>query len=316
MSQFYNNSVFWIDVDKIKSNPYQPRREFDEQELKSLADSIRQYGVLQALVVTRQEVQKPDGGLDVEYELIAGERRLRASKLAGLREVPVLIRAGAEDNLMKLELAIIENVQREDLNPIERAKAFKQLSQEFKLTHEQIGKKVGKSRAFVTNTIRILDLPEIIIVALAEKKINEGHTRPLGMLNDRPAEQETLLKEIIFKKLNVREAEKLSRRVAQDKVRRNKYRNDPEVEEIQKNLAESLGMRVSIERYENGGVVSIDFFSNEELKKLFDLVRGVNSESAQIMAETSAEVAENPEIPQEGQDNNEEDLYSVQNFSV
>ena len=147
MSQFYNNSVFWIEVDKITPNPFQPRREFNQMELQSLADSIRQYGVLQALVVTRKEVQKEDGGIGVEYELIAGERRLRASKLAGLREVPVLIRDGEEDNLMKLELAIIENVQREDLSPLERARAFKKLVDDFGLTHIQVGKKVGKSRA-------------------------------------------------------------------------------------------------------------------------------------------------------------------------
>ena len=122
MSQFYQDSIFWIEVDKIKPNPFQPRRDFDEAALKSLSDSIRQYGVLQALVVTRNEIVKPDGGLAVEYELIAGERRLRASKLAGLREVPCLIKTGEDNNLMKLELAIIENVQREDLNPVDRAR--------------------------------------------------------------------------------------------------------------------------------------------------------------------------------------------------
>src|SRR5262249_6882699 len=120
MSQFYNDSIFWIDVDKIHPNPFQPRREFGESELQSLADSIRQYGVLQALIVTRKEVPKDDGGLAVEYELIAGERRLRASKIAGLSQVPVLIKVPGDEkeDLMKLELAIIENIQREDLNPI------------------------------------------------------------------------------------------------------------------------------------------------------------------------------------------------------
>src|SRR5574343_563104 len=127
MSQYYNDSVFWVDLDKIKPNPFQPRREFDQAQLQSLADSIRQYGVLQALVVTRKEVPKPDGGLAVEYELIAGERRLRASKLAGLSQVPVLIKTGDESDLMKLELAIIENIQREDLNPVDRARAFERL---------------------------------------------------------------------------------------------------------------------------------------------------------------------------------------------
>jgi ParB/RepB/Spo0J family partition protein len=149
MSQFYNDSIFWVDVDKIKPNPFQPRRDFDEMQLQSLSDSIRQYGVLQALVVTRKEVQRDDGGLSVEYELIAGERRLRASKLAGLSQVPVLIKVGEDvdgNNLMKLELAIIENVQREDLNPVDRARAFQRLADEFGFKHHVIAQKIGKSR--------------------------------------------------------------------------------------------------------------------------------------------------------------------------
>ena len=341
MSQFYNNSVFWIEVDKITPNPFQPRREFNQMELQSLADSIRQYGVLQALVVTRKEVQKEDGGIGVEYELIAGERRLRASKLAGLREVPVLIRDGEEDNLMKLELAIIENVQREDLSPLERARAFKKLVDDFGLTHIQIGKKVGKSRAFVTNTIRILELPQEVQEALIDRKISEGHTRPLGMLNHRPEEQSVLLKEIILKKLNVRESEQMARRVAQDKVRSKKYIEDPELIEIQEGLSESLGTRVQIERFENGGVVSIDFLTNEEVRQLLEAVEmqknavltpsgsgSTTSEPNQVdlgevgrenfngedvTNEVSEEVPENSNVADNGLD---DDLYSIKNFSL
>ena len=340
MSQFYNNSVFWIEVDKITPNPFQPRREFNQMELQSLADSIRQYGVLQALVVTRKEVQKEDGGIGVEYELIAGERRLRASKLAGLREVPVLIRDGEEDNLMKLELAIIENVQREDLSPLERARAFKKLVDDFGLTHIQVGKKVGKSRAFVTNTIRILELPKEVQEALVERKISEGHTRPLGMLNHRPEEQSVLLKEIILKKLNVRESEKMARRVAQDKVRSKKYIEDPELIEIQEGLSESLGTRVQIERFENGGVVSIDFLTNEEVRQLLKAVEmqknaiptngsgSSTSEPSQddledvgkenfsgedVTNEVSEEVPENKNVADNSLD---DDLYSIKNFSL
>src|SRR3989344_2866809 len=189
MSQFYNDAIFWVEVDKIKPNPFQPRRDFDELQLKSLSDSIRQYGVLQALVVTRKEVEKEDGGLGVEYELVAGERRLRASKMAGLVQVPVLIRNGEDTDLMKLELAIIENIQREDLSPVDRARAFERLSKEFGFKHAEIGKKVGKSREYVSNTLRILTLPEFILTALSEGKITEGHTRPLMMLVDRPQER-------------------------------------------------------------------------------------------------------------------------------
>jgi ParB family chromosome partitioning protein len=134
MSQYFGDSIFWIDVDRIKPNPYQPRREFDEAKLKDLAESIRQYGILQPITVTRAEVVRDDG-LGVEYELIAGERRLRASKLAGLQQIPAVIRAGADDARAKLELAIIENLQREDLNPVDRAHAFDRLAKEFGFKH-------------------------------------------------------------------------------------------------------------------------------------------------------------------------------------
>ena len=254
MSQFYNDSIFWIDLEKITPNPFQPRREFDEAQLQSLADSIRQYGVLQALVVTRKEVPKEDGGLAVEYELIAGERRLRASKLAGLSQVPVLIKVGDETNdLMKLELAIIENIQREDLNPVDRARAFERLINEFGFKHVEIGKKIGKSREYISNSVRLLALPTEILDALSAGKISEGHARPLMMLGDRMDEQNTLFKEILFKRLTVREAEAISRRIAYDKIRKKGATLDPETQEMEEKLTETLGTRVSIEKRENGG---------------------------------------------------------------
>ncbi len=271
MSQFYNDSIFWIETDKIKPNPYQPRREFDQIALQSLSDSIRQYGVLQALVVTRKEVQKPDGGIATEYELIAGERRLRASKLAGIREVPCLIKTGEEDNLMKLELAIIENVQREDLNPVDRAHSFQRLVDEFGFKHAQVGEKIGKSREYVSNSLRLLALPSDILEALSQGKITEGHARPLMMLNDRPMEQSTLFKEIMFRKLTVREAEMIARKIAVEKVRR-KDVTDPEMTEIEGKLAESLGTRVHIEPKEVGGKITIDFFSKDDLRMIMTLL--------------------------------------------
>jgi ParB family chromosome partitioning protein len=327
MSQFYNDSVFWIEVDKIKPNPFQPRREFDEAHLKSLADSIRQYGVLQALVVTRNEFEKPDGGLAVEYELVAGERRLRAAKLAGLQQVPVLIRNGEETDLMKLELAIIENIQREDLNPVDRAKAFDRLATEFGFKHAEIGKKVGKSREYVSNTLRILMLPEHILTALSEGKIVEGHTRPLMMLTDRPEEQETLFKEIIFKKLNVREAEGIARHIAVERARK---LIDHELIDIEDQFKEKLGTRVRIEKREEGGRVTIDFFNKDDLRALLERIVSEGGEtinSSQILAEQSVErVVENApaltedekmlledEPKKEGDD---ESLYSVSNFSI
>lgn len=271
MGNLYSNSIFWIDVDKINPNPYQPRREFDEARLQELADSIRQYGVLQPLVVTRSEVEKPDGGLATVYELIAGERRLRASRLAGIREVPVVIRTG-DDSKMKLELAIIENLQREDLNSIDRAKAFMRLVDEFGLTHSQIGQKMGRSREYVSNTLRLLSLPEEIMQALAEGKITEGHTRPLMMLVDRPAEQHTLFKELLYKKMSVRETERIARDIARDKVRKINITEDPKMQAYQQSLAEKLGTRVHIEKKDVGGKIVIDYFTPEDLASLVALL--------------------------------------------
>lgn len=319
MSQFYNDAIFWIEVDKIKPNPYQPRRDFDEVQLRSLADSIRQYGVLQALVVTRKEFEKPEGGLATEYELVAGERRLRAARLAGLVQVPVLIRSGEDTDLMKLELAIIENIQREDLSPVDRARAFERLVKEFNFTHLEVGKKVGKSREYVSNTLRILTLPEYILTALSEGKITEGHTRPLMMLIDRPQEQETLFKEIIYKKLNVREAEGIARNIAVERARK---LLDHELIEIESQFKEKLGTRVRIEKRDEGGKVTIDFFNKDDLRALLEkiVIEGEGQQIApEVVAEEAPQLSEEEKILAEDSPKGEEDdesLYSVQNFSI
>lgn len=285
-SNFYEDSIFWVEVDKIKPNPFQPRREFDEEALKALADSIKQYGVLQALVVTRKEIIKEDG-LMVEYELIAGERRLRASKMAGLLQVPVIIRLSGEvedqkkDDLMKLELAIIENVQREDLNPIERARAFKKLVDDFGFKHHHIAQKVGKSRVYVSNTMRILELPDEILNALSEGKINEGHTRPLLMLIERPEEQLVLFKDIILRRLSVRDAELAARKIAIERVRKFNASIDPEICALEEKFTEKLGTRVKIEKKENGGKLTIDFFSNDDLEEILGMISIQNNQTAQ-----------------------------------
>ncbi len=347
-SQFFSNSIFWIEVEKVKPNPFQPRRDFDQARLQDLADSIRMYGVLQPIVVTRHEVAREDGGLATEYELISGERRLRASKLAGLSQVPVLIRAQEENERVKLELAIIENLQREDLNPVDRARAFKRLADDFNFKHSQIAEKVGKSREYVTNTMRLLALPEEMLKAVSEGKISEGHTRPLLMLSERPEEQNTLFKEIIYKKLTVREAEAISRRIAYDRVRKKERAFDPELVELEERLAESLGTRVQIERKDQGGRLVIDFFSNSDLQTILDLVKSNQSKPATEMMDkfiatdsvvkideseiAVAEVAnpegvdeltivENSQAPiddrtSEDKQSDEEDLYSIKNFSI
>ena len=345
MSQFYSDSIFWIEVEKVKPNPFQPRHEFDQDRLRDLAESIRMYGVLQPLVVTRVEVVKEDGGLATEYELISGERRLRSSKLAGLSQVPVIIRSSHEDARVKLELAIIENLQREDLNPVDRARAFQRLVDEFNFKHIQIAEKVGKSREYVSNSLRLLTLPEDILNALGEGKISEGHARPLMMLVDRPAEQSVLFREIMLKKLTVREAEAIARKIAYDRVRKKERAFDPEIVELEEKLTESLGTRVHIERKDNGGQLTIDFFSNDDLRSILQLVRsnGVAKKPTEMMDNFVAKTAENNEIPKESGDITEpspnveevvehaiddrspeekkvdedtEDLYAIKNFSV
>lgn len=245
-NKYFADSIFWIEVEKIQPNPFQPRREFDEAKLKDLSESIRMYGILQPLVVTRQETPHEDG-LIVSYELISGERRLRASKIAGLARVPALVRTSEDSDRIKLELAIIENLQREDINAVDRARAFDRLIKEFGMKHVQVAEKIGKSREYVSNTLRILALPAEMLDAVSAGKMSEGHTRPLLMLVDRPEEQLVLFKEILTNKINVREAEMFARRIAQDRARK-KDKNDPELEELENMLAGSLGTKVYIEK--------------------------------------------------------------------
>ncbi|MFA6338709.1 MAG: ParB/RepB/Spo0J family partition protein [Candidatus Paceibacterota bacterium] len=333
MSQYYNDSIFWIEVDKIKPNPFQPRKEFDEARLKDLSDSIRMYGVLQPLVVTRKEIFKEDGGLVVEYELIAGERRLRASKMANLEQVPALIRNDDENDMVKLELAIIENLQREDLNAIDRARAFDRLSKEFNFKHAQIATKVGKSREYVTNTIRLLALSQEMQDALMAGKISEGHTRPLLMLVDRPEEQAVLFKEIIFKRMTVREAELIARKIAFERARKKERMFDPDIMEMEGKLTESLGTRVQIEKRQNGGRVVIDFFSADDLRNIVELVK---SNQQKPITEMMNKYVNNPEntindvskpddidalvseatVQEETREEDDGDLYSIKNFSI
>jgi ParB family chromosome partitioning protein len=324
-SVFHNNAVFFIEVEKIRPNPFQPRQEFDEAKLRDLADSIRMYGILQPLVVTRKEFQKDDGGIGVEYELIAGERRLRASKLAGLREVPALIRAKEDDDRVKLELAIIENLQREDLNPIDKARSFQKLAQEFKLKHNEIAQKVGKSREYVSNTIRLLALPEEILEALGQGKISEGHTRPLLMLNDRPEEQNVLFKEIVLKKLTVRDAEKIARGIAQEKVRKIGKTFAPDIYAMEQKASDALGTRVYIEPKEVGGRIRIDYFNEEDLKNILALINNRLEEAKEQKSEAgvqedvaSLEVDDSPSEIEEAEIKHidEDETFSLSNFTV
>ena len=328
MTQFSGDAIFWVEIDKVRPNPYQPRTEFDESRLRDLADSIRQYGVLQPLVVTRHEEEKEDGGLATYYELIAGERRLRASKLAGLVQVPVLIRSSEEHDRVKLELAIIENLQREDLHAIDRARAFERLQKEFELNNVEIGKKVGKSREYVSNSLRLLNLPQEMQDAVVGGKISEGHARALLMLVGRPEEQNTLFREILLRKLSVRDVEKITREIAKERVR--KKDPHPELTAIERTISERLGTRVEIKEQEQGGKLIINFFSKEELEGILSHISENQAEGARTEQFTQLESSESSatdatpqdvlSIPEERDrapdDRSKEEKEDENNFSV
>jgi len=330
-SRYFSDSIFWIDTGKIKPNPYQPRRDFDEARLRDLADSIRMYGILQPLIVTRKEYEKSDGGLDVEYELISGERRLRASKIAGLAQVPTLIRHSEENDRLKLELAIIENLQREDINSVDRARAFDRLAKEFGMKHTQIAEKVGRSREYVSNTLRILALPSEMLDAVSEGKVSEGHTRPLLMLADRKEEQTTLFKEIILKKISVREAESIARKIASDRVRKKDWSLEPEIAEMEQKFKEALGTKVSIDRFENGGRITINFFSTDDVRVILNKIyhtessQAINAQNENSATQISQATAMQVGVEEKAIDDRpkeeimkeeNEEIYSIKNFGV
>jgi ParB family chromosome partitioning protein len=213
---------------------------------------------------------------------------------------------------MKLQLAIIENLQREDLNAIDRARALSKLAEEFGLTHTEIGLKVGKSREFVGNSIRLLALPEEIQQSVVNKELTEGHARALLMLNDRQEEQKTLFKEILLKKASVRVVEQLARRIAQDKIR--KHDKTPEMMELEKSLTSTLGTRVLIENRPQGGRILIEFFSPEDLSNIVATL-AQKEESVEVLPAVTDNVTAQP-ASEPVSEKTEEELYSVKNFSV
>jgi ParB family chromosome partitioning protein len=245
-------------VDSIKRNPRQPRMDFHEQELAELAASIREHGVIQPLIVSPNT--------DGTYTLIAGERRWQAAQKAGLRKIPVITRQASNQEL--LELALVENVQRADLNALEEAEAYRQLVEEFGLSHEAVSKRVGKSRVAVTNTLRLLGLADEVKQALVNGKITEGHARALLMLSTHKA-QASALQTIINLSLNVRQAEELARKLSGQKpVKARKPARNPDVSDIERKLQRSLGTKVSLRHGKNGGAMTIYYYSNEELDAL------------------------------------------------
>ncbi|HMN19056.1 MAG TPA: ParB/RepB/Spo0J family partition protein [Candidatus Moranbacteria bacterium] len=255
--------VVEVDIDHVVPNPHQPRLVFDDIKLQELSDSIKQHGVIQPLVVSRS------GAL---YELIAGERRLQASKLAGLKKVPVIVRDAAEKE--KLELAIIENVQRHDLNPIEEAKAYQKLMESYQLSQEEVAAKMGKSRSLVANKVRLLALPAEIQRALSEGRITEGHAKAILALPN--AEKQRALFELILRgNLTVREAEDKTREVkAASHLRVRKA--DPDMQAIQDRITGALGTKVRLLHSGKGGRIIIEYYSAEDLGSLLDKIAPEN----------------------------------------
>jgi len=253
-----NSRIVDVPVESIISNKYQPRQYFSEKPLQELAASIKEHGILQPLVVV-----KAGAG----YELIAGERRLRASKIAGLKTVPVIIRQASE--LQKLELALIENIQRSDLNPIESAEAYQKLNDEFGLTHEEIAKKMGKSRPMISNAIRLLGLPAEMQQALAEGRITEGHAKVLLEIHDND-KRLALFKRVLADKLTISDTSQEVKKVEVNRHTR-KITRDPNLEAHEERLREALGTKVSIRRRgKNGGEIVIEYYGEEEFADLIE----------------------------------------------
>ncbi len=251
--------------DEILPNPHQPRMPFRDQDLVELAASIQEHGILQPLVVT----QRPEGG----YYLIAGERRWRAAHLAGLTKVPVIVKDAAPREM--LELALVENVQREDLNPLEEALAYEQLVEEFELSHTEVAQRVGKSRVAITNTLRLLQAAEGVRQALMEERLTEGHARALLGL-ETEEEQEMALQLVLQQELTVRQTEALVKKLrAGEKVApRAKPAPTPEVRAMEERFQESLGTRVRLKTGRKGGRIIIYYYSDEEFQSLYETLTG------------------------------------------
>ena len=257
------SAVLDVQLARIKPNPYQPRRHMDDAVLEELAASIREHGVLQPVLVT----ETLDG-----YQLIAGERRVRASRLAGLERIPALVRQLADRD--QLEVALVENVQRADLDPIEEALAYRQLIDDFGLTQEQVSDRVGKARATIANTLRLLELHPDVQAAIVNGELSEGHGRALAGLA--PAGQAQVLRTVVGQGMSVRQTEELVRRLREPKPApaRTTQRLDPDLERVETHLRERLGTKVSLSRSRTGGRIVIEYYSDEELNRLYEHLIG------------------------------------------
>lgn len=252
-----------IPLNEIHVNPNQPRRDVAHANLEALATSIADHGVLQPILVT----ETLDG-----YRIVAGERRVQAARLAGLERIPAVIRQLADRE--QLELALVENVQREDLNPIEEANAFRQLHEEFGLTQDEIARQVGRARTTITNTLRLLELDDGVQAAVADGRLSEGHARALVGL---PVVQQLhLVSTIVDAGLSVRQAEELARRLREPRPAKaaTERRSDPDLERVEDDLRSALGTKVSVARGRKGGRIVIEYYTDEDLGRLYERLTG------------------------------------------
>lgn len=254
-----------VDIDALEPNPLQPRVRWDDEQLDTLAASIREHGIIQPILVSRRGTSKP-------FQIIAGERRWRAAQRAGLTSVPILVREATPSQI--LELALVENIQRADLNPIEEALAYRHLTVEFGLKQAEVAERVGKSRPAIANAIRLLSAPESIREAVANEQISAGHARALLTIED-PIIQEQLLQQVIRHGLNVRDTERLAQRAVSEPRRRAvATRLDPSLQSVQTSLQRALGTRVDISRGKSGGKIVISFHSDDELSAILAQIAG------------------------------------------
>lgn len=270
------NEPLMVKLGQVEPNREQPRKSFEEESLQELAESIRQFGVIQPLLVQK----KAD-----YYEIIAGERRWRAAKLAGLKEVPVIVKEYTSQEVM--EISLIENIQRENLNPIEEAQAYQKLLKEFHLKQEDVAKRVSKSRTAITNTMRLLKLDERVQTMLIENELSSGHARALLSIEDTEKQNETAQK-IVSEQLSVRETEALVREILQPDAKKEKKsqktakngENDVIYQSVEDNLKTILGTKVSIRKKANNkGKIEIEYYSLEELERLIDLLQTAKQEA-------------------------------------
>ncbi|MCI8717478.1 MAG: ParB/RepB/Spo0J family partition protein [Lachnospiraceae bacterium] len=256
----------FVKLSQVEPNKSQPRKNFNEDSLIELSESIKQFGVIQPLIVQKK---------DDYYEIIAGERRWRAAKLAGLKEIPVIIREYSDEE--RMEVALIENLQREDLNPVEEALAYKSLIKEYNLKQDEIAEKVSKSRTAVTNSMRLLNLPEEVQNMIVDEMISSGHGRALLSIEDEKI-QINIANKIFEEKLSVRETEKLVKALNNPKEKKEKeeYTDTFIYEKFENDFKEILGSNVSIKRKsKDKGKIEIDYYSNEDLERIMDLIKSI-----------------------------------------